>query len=272
MLKVKNVLESTFSERLFQSAEEHSSRLILALDIGVPLTTDSDRWSEKKNELLIKAHSVLDSVIGEIAAVKINNHLLLPLGLFDGLQEILAKIKGAELPIIYDAKISDIGSTNTWISKHLFDAGFDAVICNPFIGWDAGLEPIFKEAYNRHPKAGVILLIYMSHPGAEFGFGATLQTSEGTSIPFYNRFAKLALKQRADGVIVGATFPQKIQEIKSLLESKIPIISPGVGAQGGDASKTMQAGADFIITGRVITTASNPGDIARKIRKSIKTN
>ena len=79
-----------------------------------------------------------------------------------------------------------------------------------------------------------------------------------------------ALKWGADGVVVGATVPQKIAEVKQILGEKVAIYSPGVGAQGGAAETAIKAGANYLIVGREITNSNDPAQAARMLCDSIK--
>ena len=203
-----------------------------------------------------------------ICAVKINHHLVLPLGTFDGVQQLVEQIRGQGLLAIMDAKVNDIGATNQVIAEYYYAAGFDALIANPFIGWDEGLKPLFEVSQTL--RRGMILLCYMSHKGATEGYGQTIIDPEtGEKIPQYVSFAKKALKWGADGVVVGATYPQKITEVKQILREKVPIYSPGVGAQGGAAETAVKAGASYLIIGREITMAGNPAKAASRLRDSV---
>lgn len=220
---------------------------------------------EKHREIYSKAEHILDSVHSHICAVKFNHHLTLPLGLFDGVQKLVKKVHDFNLMAIMDCKANDIGSTNKIIAEYYYAAGFDALIANPFVGWDEGLKPIFDLA--RKFKRGVILLIYMSHKGACEGYGQTIIDPEtGEKIPQYISFAKKALKLNADGAIVGATYPEKIREVYEILNEKVPIYSPGIGAQGGEIKSALDAGTRYLIVGRTITLAENPAESAKKIR------
>jgi len=126
---------------------------------------------------------------------------------------------------IMDCKVNDIGSTNQVIAEYYYAAGFDALIANPFIGWEEGLKPIFGVA--RELQRGVILLVYMSHKGASEGYGQMIVDAEtGEKMPQYISFAKKALKWEADGAIVGATYPEKIREVYKIFGEKVPIYSP----------------------------------------------
>ena len=78
------------------------------------------------------------------------------------------------------------------------------------------------------------------------------------------------MKWGADGVVVGATYPQKITEIKKILGEKVPIYSPGIGIQGGAAETALEAGASYLIVGREITLAIDPAIVAKKLCASLK--
>jgi orotidine-5'-phosphate decarboxylase len=158
---------------------------------------------------------------------------------------------------IMDAKVNDIGNTNQVIAEYYFAAGFDAIIANPFVGWEEGMKPLFEVA--KRSNRGVILLTYMSHRGAIEGYGQNTTDAEtGAKIPQYVAFARRALAWGADGVVVGATVPQKIAEVKTILQDKVDIYSPGVGAQGGAAETAIKAGADYLIVGREIANSPDP--------------
>jgi orotidine-5'-phosphate decarboxylase len=103
----------------------------------------------------------------------------------------------------------------------------------------------------------------MSHPGAKEGYGLHVSPDgKQKTEPFYHYFARVARKWDTDGVIVGATYPEKITEIREVLGTEIPIISPGVGAQGGSAKTAIDAGADFVIVARSIVQADDPAAAA----------
>ncbi len=185
--------------------------------------------------------------------------------MFNGVQKIIDKAHDLGLPAIMDAKINDIGNTNRTIAEYYYKAGFDAVIASPFVGWDEGMQPVFEVAHKMN--RGVIVLVYMSHKGAVEGYGQMVQdTAADQLVPQYRVFAEKALKWNADGAVVGATYPEKIREISAILKNKVPIYSPGVGVQGGDAEAAVKAGADYLIVGRVIVEAKDPEKMAERIR------
>jgi orotidine-5'-phosphate decarboxylase len=252
----------SFKGKMQEAAKSKSSPLVLALDFPF-------QASENRNTVLIKAQKILKAVHPYICAVKINHHLTLPLGTFDGVQFLVEQIRGQGLLAIMDAKVNDIGATNQVIAEYYFSAGFDAIIANPFVGWEEGLKPLFD--VSKRLNRGVILLTYMSHKGANEGYGQTVvDPFTGQQIPQYVSFAKKALQWGADGVVVGATYPEKIREVKLILGDKVSIYSPGVGAQGGGAEAAIRAGASYLIVGREITMAQDPTEAAKNLCAQIK--
>jgi orotidine-5'-phosphate decarboxylase len=238
-----------------QSANKKGSNIVLALDL--PL--------DQPHRLLSRSIEILETVHPYICAVKINRHLVLPLGLFDGVQKILSSAQDLGLPTIMDCKINDVGHTNRIIAEYYYKAGFDALTASPFVGWEEGLQPVFEVA--NQMRRGVILLIYMSHKGAEEGYGQKIQDpGTGRLSPQYVAFAERALSWNADGAVVGATYPEKIREVHDILGDRVPIYSPGVGVQGGDVELAMRAGARYLIVGRTITLAEKPAENAKFIR------
>jgi orotidine-5'-phosphate decarboxylase len=246
-----------FKSKIQEIAKANNSRIVLALDFPFQDTTDSQN-------LLSKADAIIEQVYPYICAVKINNHLVLPLGLFSGVKTLVDKIHDKGLLAIMDAKVNDIGNTNHIIATYYYAAGFDAIIANPFIGWEDGLKPIFE--VSRKQNKGVILLTYMSHRGATEGYGQTvIDPATGMSIPQYMLFARKDVVYEADGAVVGATVPEKIAEIHQVLGEKVPIYSPGVGAQGGSVEAAIKAGTSYLIVGREIVSAENPAEAAYKL-------
>ena len=252
----------SFKANMQEAAKSKNTRLILALDFPFEAL-------ENREKILVKAQKVLKAVHPYVCAVKINHHLTLPLGTFDGVHQLVEQIQGQGMLAIMDAKVNDIGNTNQVIGEYYFAAGFDAIIANPFVGWEEGLKPLFD--ISKRLNRGIILLTYMSHKGAIEGYGQTIIDPEtGQQTPQYVSFAKKALKWGADGVVVGATVPQKIAEVKQILGEKVAIYSPGVGAQGGSAESAIKAGASYLIVGREITNSGDPAQAARVLCESIK--
>lgn len=251
-----------FGKRIEQTARARESNIVLAFDFPFEKPENHDK-------LFTKAERVLESVYSYICAVKFNHHLVLPLGTFDGVQKLVKKAHDMGLQTIIDCKANDIGSTNEVIAKYYFEAGFDALIANPFVGWEEGLEPIFRIAEKL--ERGVILLVYMSHKAAPEGYGQTVIDPEtGNKISQYIAFAEKAVKYKAGGAVVGATYPEKIREVHKILGENIPIYSPGIGAQGGSIQQALKAGAHYLIVGREIIQATDPAETAKRVKESAR--
>ena len=104
----------------------------------------------------------------------------------------------------------------------------------------------------------IFVVTEMSHPGAvEFMQPKALE------------LAALAVECKATGVVAPATRPERVRQIREVV-GDLAIISPGVGAQGGNAADAIRAGADYVIVGRSIYNSKNPGIEAEKIVKEIE--
>ena len=154
------------------------------------------------------------------------------------LERLIAHIhaRAPDVPVILDAKRGDMGSTAEQYAREVFDRyGADAVTLSPLLGFDS-IEP-----YLRHEDKGVILLCRTSNPG-----GADLQDLKLESgEKLYERIARLAVGSWNGGgqlgLVVGATYPAEIARVRELAPH-VPLLIPGVGAQGGDALATVKAG------------------------------
>jgi len=190
-----------------------------------------------------------------LCAIKLNFHALLPLGK----KEIIKINKTAHqygLQTIADIKLNDIGNTNQITSKTLWSFGFDAIIVNPIMG-PKSLKKIVREAHKR--DRGVIALCHMSAPEAKASYEINVKLSKNSKPkPLYQLFLKWAISNKADGIIVGATFPKIINDCKKNAGKKLDIYSPGVGVQGGNAKKAIANGSDFLIVGRTILDSKDP--------------
>jgi len=245
-------LTNSFRERLEEASKSHKSRLVLALDLNI------------EEDLLESALHLIEQLGCELAAVKINYHLLLPLALRD-LRRVVEAAHQKGLQTIADLKLNDISSTNLTVVKLLHEAGFDAFIANPIVGYRDALQPTIEEAHKR--GMGVIFLTYMSHKGASEGYGLKIKLRSSSVKPLYRLFAERALKWGADGLIVGATRPSIIEEVAALTNHMLPIFSPGVGVQGGSALDALKAGTSYLIVGRSIIDSADRTAEARRLRE-----
>jgi orotidine-5'-phosphate decarboxylase len=241
----------SFGERIRSSSERHDSRIILALDLtGDPLTR-ADR-----------AASTIGLLGDHIAAVKLNFHVLLPAGL-QGIVKVASACTAKSLPLIADIKLNDIESTNLEAARFLFENGFDAIIANPFVGAKEGLSAVIAKAHES--GRGIILLVYMSHAGAAEGYGLDVGGE-----PLYLKFAERAREWGADGAIVSSKSLDVIRQVRRTLDPEQLIISPGIGVQGGDGRKALEAGMDYAIVGRSIIEATDPAAALTEFNHSVR--
>ena len=241
-----------FARAIGNRSRECRSRIILALDLD---------YRDNASKLLPEAISIIKKTNKYLCAVKLNFHLIAPLSLSE-LAKLNQTIASHGLTTIADIKLNDIGNTNRVATEYLWAAGFSAVIANPFVGYTNALDVVFEKA--RRIGKGVILLAYMSHKGAEEGYG--LELRNGKTV--HELLLQRAKSWKADGVIIGTTKPEKISAAKTFLGSRIKIFSPGSGPQGGDPNKSLKAGADYLIFGRSIVESKNPQDAVKRIYRS----
>jgi orotidine-5'-phosphate decarboxylase len=183
------------------------------------------------------------------------------------MKNIVAAAHEKGLQAIADIKLNDVSSTNLIVGENLWQAGFDAVIANPIVGYQEGIEPLIEQAHNK--GKGVILLVYMSHKGAEDGYGLTVMDEKSKQLKLYELFLKRSLNWEADGVVIGATRPEIISHAADKLKGRIPIFCPGVGFQGGSHVEAVRVGANFLIIGRTIINADDSLKITELIRRDV---
>ena len=176
----------------------------------------------------------------------------------DQLEKLMAHMRRTvpHVPVILDAKRGDIGATAEQYAIEAFERyGADAVTLSPFMGFDS-VQP-----YLKHHGKGAFLLCRTSNPGGDDLQNQRLASVEGQPL-LYEHIAKLAqgswnLNGQL-GLVVGATYPAEIERVRSLAPT-LPLLIPGVGAQGGDAVATIKAGyrqLNGATTGAVIVSSS----------------
>jgi orotidine-5'-phosphate decarboxylase len=157
------------------------------------------------------------------------------------LERLMAHMRrtAPHVPIILDAKRGDIGSTAEQYAKEAFERyGADAVTLSPFMGLDS-IQPYLKY----HGK-GAYILCRTSNPGGDDFQNQRLATVEGQPTLFEHIAALAQGPWNLNGqlgLVVGATYPAEIERVRALAPS-VPLLIPGVGAQGGDALATVKAG------------------------------
>jgi len=152
------------------------------------------------------------------------------------------------IPIVLDAKRGDIGATAEQYAREAFERyGAQAVTVNPYMGFDS-VQP-----YLEWKDRGVIVLCRTSNPG-----GSDLQFLNADGVPVYQHVARLvADKWNTNGqcgLVVGATFPQELAAVRRIV-GDMPLLVPGIGAQGGDVEATVKAGRTAAGAGMMINSS-----------------
>ena len=152
------------------------------------------------------------------------------------------------IPVILDAKRGDIGHTAERYAIEAFERyGADAVTVNPYLGGDS-LEPFL-----RHTERGVLILCRTSNPGA-----GDLQDLRVEGRPLYQVVAELAARRwNVHGnclLVVGATYPRELAAVRALV-GDMPLLVPGVGAQGGDVEQVVASGCTRSGTGLIVSSS-----------------
>jgi orotidine-5'-phosphate decarboxylase len=187
------------------------------------------------------------------------------------LEQLMRHLRASfpQVPVILDAKRGDIGSTAEQYAREAFERyGADAVTLSPFMGFDS-VQPYLKS-----PEKGAFLLCRTSNPGGDDLQNQRLASIEGQPL-LYEHVARLAqgpwnLNGQL-GLVVGATYPAEIERVRAIAPT-LPLLIPGVGAQGGDAVATVRAGwrqdAPIVVnSSRAILYASGNADFAEAARR-----
>ena len=181
-----------------------------------------------------------------------------------------------DVPVILDAKRGDIGSTATQYAIEAFERyQADAVTLSPYMGFDS-IEP-----YMAYPDKGLILLCRTSNAGGSDLQAQSVSRNQGASTELlYEYVARLAAgpwnRHGQLGLVVGATFPEELSRIRAIAPH-LPLLVPGVGAQGGDANAVVRAayttttpnqphGPLMVNSSRAILYASSGPDFAPAAR------
>jgi len=245
-----------FNRKLASATERNDSLLCVGLDPD-PCRMPPDITVLDFNR------AVIDATAGSVCAYKLN------LAFYEALDGGLGVLKGTiehipdDIPVIGDAKRGDIGNTAKAYAAALFDnLGFDAATVNPYLGFDS-VEP-FLEYHDR----GVFILCRTSNAGAA-DFQSLLVGEDG--LPLYQMVAMKAAQwneQGNIGLVVGATCPEELKVIRQS-HPDMPLLIPGVGAQGGDLEASVRYGTDaaggkaIISSSRGIIYASPGADFAQ---------
>ncbi|MFZ4719227.1 MAG: orotidine-5'-phosphate decarboxylase [Ilumatobacteraceae bacterium] len=250
-----------FHDRLRASWGASSSMLCVGLDPDPARLPDAVGGS-----VLDFCTAIIDATADTVCAFKPQIAYFAAAGAERELEQVCTHIRDRHphALLVLDAKRGDIGPTAEQYAKEAFDRyGADVVTVNPYLGGDT-IEPFL-----RHPGGGVFVLCRTSNPGS----GDFQSLSVGDE-PLYQRVARRVVEWNEVGdcgLVVGATYPDELRQVRSIV-GDLPLLVPGVGAQGGDVEATVTAGADatgygmVINSSRAILYASSGADYADAAR------
>ncbi|TRZ49895.1 MAG: orotidine-5'-phosphate decarboxylase [Dehalococcoidia bacterium] len=253
-----------FTEKLTNAARKNKSLLCVGLDPDLERMPDKIGIFEF-NKAIIEATSDL------VCAYKLNLAFYEAQG-DEGLDALKRTIKYIpdDIPVIGDAKRGDIGNTAKAYARAIFDnLNFDATTVNPYLGFDS-IEPFIQ-----YRDKGIFILCRTSNAGAVDFQSLRCEAESGTR-PLFELVALKASEWNTHGnigLVVGATYPEELKLIRQS-HPDMPLLIPGIGAQGGDLASAVRYGIDsqgekaIINSSRQIIYASPEKDFAPAARRA----
>lgn len=253
-----------FIEKLTNAAKKNKSLLCIGLDLYPDLMPENVGFFEFNK-------AIIDVTADLVCAYKPNLAFYEALG-SEGLDALKRTVECVpnEIPVIGDGKRSDIGSTVKAYAKAIFENfNFDATTVSPYLGFDS-IEPFIN-----YKDRGVFILCRTSNASA-IDFQALRCETEGGSLPLFEVVALKAKEWNIHGnigLVVGATYPEELRLLRQNYPD-MPLLIPGIGAQGGDLELTVRYGVDahggkaIINSSRQIIYASRGKDFAQAARQA----
>lgn len=264
-----------FTRALAQAWRRNDSLVCVGLDPEAARFPDPMRGDA--DAVFAFCRAIVDATADLVCAFKPQIAHFAALAAEDALQRLIAHIheRHPDVPVILDAKRGDIGSTAQNYAIEAFDRyGADAVTVNPYLGRDS-VQPYLDRA-----DKGVIILCRTSNPGARDLQDLPVGDQTHGDHKLYQHVADIVARDwNSNGncaLVVGATYPQEIADVRQRV-GDMPLLVPGVGAQGGDVEAVMHNGktADgcglMVSSSRAILYASSDEDFAQAARKAALT-
>ncbi len=254
-----------FVEKLTNTIRKNESLLCVGLDPDPKLMPDKVGVFEFNK-------AIIDATADLVCAYKPNLAFYEALG-SEGLDALKQTVKYVpdDIPIIGDAKRGDIGNTAKAYARALFDnLNFDATTVNPYLGFDS-VEPFIQ-----YTNKGVFILCRTSNAGAADFQSLRCETEEHSHRPLFEIVALKVSQWNIHGnigLVVGATYPEELRLIRNS-HPDMPLLIPGIGAQGGDLASVVRYGVDargegaIINSSRGIVYAAKGKDFAEAARRA----
>jgi orotidine-5'-phosphate decarboxylase len=258
-------MTTSFSAKLRAAWSARDSMLCVGLDPDLArLPSGIDK---SPRGVLEFCRAIVESTADVVCAFKPQIAYFAAIGAERELEELCRHIRTnhPEVVLILDSKRGDIGDTAALYAREAFERyGADAVTVNPYLGTDS-LEPFFA-----HTGRGTIVLCRTSNAGS-----GEFQNIDVDGAPLYEHIAKTAATKwaaRGDvALVVGATYPTELARVRAIV-GDMPLLVPGVGAQGGDVEAVVRAGRDstgyglIINSSRAVLYAGSGNDYAEQAR------
>jgi orotidine-5'-phosphate decarboxylase len=238
----------TFMESLRAAWQRNNSLVCVGLD-PEPARFPA-QFTEDPDAVFRFCRDIVDATADLVCCFKPQIAHFAALGAEDALQRLIAHIHTHQpgVPVILDAKRGDIGSTAEHYASEAFDRyEADAVTVNPYLGRDS-MQPFLDRA-----DKGVVILCRTSNPGA-----SDLQELDVGGRPLYQHVAAMVAENwNAHGnclLVTGATWPEQLAEVRRIV-GDLPLLVPGIGAQGGDVEAVLRNGQAGDGTGLLISSS-----------------
>ncbi len=252
-----------FIDKLHKSSQKNNSLLCIGLDID--LSRIPQTLLNQSDPIYLFNREIISATKDLVCAYKPNMAFYEMHGMYglSSLVKTIEFINSLNIPIILDAKRGDIGNSSAAYAKAIFQVfKADATTLSPYMGQDS-VEPFLE-----HKDKGIFILCMTSNSGAkDFQFP-----------DLYKSVAKKAKEwdhNKNCGLVVGATKPEELKEIREIVPD-MPLLIPGIGTQGGDIEKTVKNGVNkkgenaIINSSRSIIYASQNQDFAEAARSAAK--
>ena len=226
----------------------HSNSL-LCVGLDPQLDRIPERFKKQNSPYLDFCKAIVEATHELVCCFKPQAAYFSAIGAEDQLEKLVFHIKEQhpDIPVILDAKRGDIGSTAALYAKEAYERyGADAVTVNPYLGFES-IEP-----YMKYEDKGIVVLCRTSNPGSDW-----LQKDKKDSVPVYQRVAKQVAdwnKEDQFVLVTGATYPEELGEVRKIV-GRMPLLVPGVGAQGGDVKSVLEVGLDQKAQGLIISSS-----------------
>ncbi len=259
----------TFLERLATGWSRKRTLLCVGLD---PDPARFPRHLSGPSAILDFCTAIVDATHDLVCAFKPQIAFFAANRAEDQLEALIAHIheRHPDVPVILDAKRGDVGNTSEQYAREVFERyRADAVTLQPYQGYDA-IAP-----YLAYPGKGAILLCRTSNASGDELQSLQVSSSSGTPEPLYLHVARLVAERWNTsgqcGLVVGATYPKELADVRRVV-GDLPILVPGIGAQGGDLEASVAAGATaagglMVSSSRAILYAGGDEDFATAARR-----